>query len=98
MQIGCLIIVIGSAIAATVLMVAASAVYRGLVLVVNTGRPPEQKIREGDNTKILYVLGQHADAFPSSRKRVLLVGLGLSGIVSFLAFAISAVMCFGSAV
>jgi len=96
MQMGCLLLVIGLAIAATSLMVASSVVYRDLVSEVNTGMPPERRIRAGDNTKILIVVRQHAGAFPSSRKRALLLTLGLGGIVSFLAFAFLAVMCFAS--
>jgi|SRR6185437_9142200 len=96
MQTICLILVIGSAILATALMGAASTVYRDLVYVVNNGKPFEHRIREGDRTRILKVLRQHRDAFPKSRKRALLVGLGLSGMICFLTFIISAVMCFGS--
>jgi hypothetical protein len=96
MQIGCLILVIGSLVVATVLMVATSALYGDVVHAVNIGKPPEHRIKEGDRTKILTVFREHADAFPASRKRLLLVGLGLSGIVCFLTFVVSAVMCFGS--
>jgi hypothetical protein len=99
MRIGCLILVIASAVIATGLMVAASAIYRDLVDGINACQPLESKIREGDNTKILAVLRQHAHtfpAFPESSKRALLVGLGLTGIISFLTFAISAIVCFGS--
>jgi predicted tellurium resistance membrane protein TerC len=96
MRIGCLILVIASAVIATGLMVAASTIYRDLVDGINACQPLESKIREGDNTKILAVLRQHAHTFPESSKRALLVGLGLTGIISFLTFAISAIVCFGS--
>jgi hypothetical protein len=96
MQIECWILVVGSAAVATALMVFASSVYRDLVREINAAKPLEPPIRGGDRTKLLNALGQHADMFPESRKRLLLTVLGISGIVGFLTFAISAVICFGS--
>jgi hypothetical protein len=96
MQTGCSVLVVGSAITAPALLVAASIVYGNLVGEVNADKPFEDRIKAGDRTKILNVLGQHANAFPTSRKRVLLVWLGLWGIICFLTFVIAAVMCFGS--
>jgi hypothetical protein len=96
MKIGCLILVVVSLITATTLLVTASMVYGGIVDEVNLDKPLEEKISGGDRTRILNVLGQHADTFPASRKRLRLVGFGLWGIISFLTFGVAAVACFGS--
>jgi hypothetical protein len=96
MQTGCLILVADSLVTATALTVVASMIYGQIVDDISTYKPLEPRIRSGDRTKILNVLGQHADTFPASRKRVLLVALGLLGIVSFVTFAVAAIMCFGS--
>ncbi|HET9363622.1 MAG TPA: hypothetical protein VFP71_01410 [Candidatus Angelobacter sp.] len=88
----------GSAILAAALMVSASFTYSDLLDGVNIDKQPENRINEGDNTKILIVLRQHAAAFSVRRKRLLLVVFVLSGIASFLAFVMSAVMCFGSVI
>lgn len=96
MQIECLMLVIGSAILAPALMIGASSVYRSVVLEVNADKPLEQRISGENRTRILQTLRQHEHAFPESRKRLLVMSVGLLGIVTFLVFAISAVVCFGS--
>lgn len=93
MQIGCWVILVSLAVVSAALMFATSVVYASVLREVNDLRPVDQRIRGGDNTKVFYVLRTHSAALHDSTKPRLLVVLGLSGLVAFLAFFISAIAC-----
>lgn len=98
MQIGCLIVVIVLGVSSFLLVIASSMIYGNLVDELNERLPESERVSANDRTKVFWASRRYAELFPDSHRSRLAWGLGVLGLLTFIAFCIVALMCFGSVV
>ena len=98
MQVGCVITVLVLGVTSILLFFATSMIHRELIDKLNDRLPANQRIRAWGRPEFFWVLRRHAEMFPQSRRSRLVWSLGILGILTFIAFWIVVLTCFGSVV